>query len=348
MVLPGPGAAMKMAYYNGVGDLTDANITVSGVANDLTFDNNTTIFVDNIQSTDGDLNFGGGVTNLITMASSNAITIDATNSITLGHVGFTVSIVDRLDVMNIDTSTIDSSGTLIIGPTAPNVLIGSPGIPVVIDDSVQVDNIDADVINSTTGTLTIGSTTPTLNIGMPLGNVNIVDNSVLVVGAIDHGVNAFLYNTCPFVSMGGFGGTIQLNGSINFAVSGSATLNYYTDAKEFAMMASGPFAPQVVGWYSIQRLNTMATLVLKWNVAAVLATANSPMALTPALAIPFFPASVQAFACQVRRTGVLSELGTVSISNTGDIGVIPTATGTFSIGDFCDFNTISFTYELTI
>jgi hypothetical protein len=344
MVFPGPSVAGKLAFYDGAGDLTDANISVTGAANDLTFDHNTTLFVDNIQSTDGDLNLGGGVTNLITFASSDAITMDATNSITLGHAGFTVTIVDKLDVLNIDTSVIDSSGSLIIGPTAPNIVIGVAGSDVTIVDGApfEVQNINNPVA------LTIGDTTPNVNIGKTGGNININDNSIMFASVIDHATNAFLYNTCPFINFGGSGGSVQFNGGINFALSGSSALTYYNEWKEFAMQASGPFVAQPAGWYSIQRINTIATLVIKWLGPSVLATATSPMLLTPPLPLAFYPMSVEAFACQVRKTGALFELGTVAISTTGDLTVVPSATNTFTIGDNCDFNTICVSYELTI
>ncbi len=164
----GSGTPGAVAFFDGGGAIASANITVTGANNDLTFDNNTTLFVDNVQSTDGDLNLGGGVTNLLTMNSSNQVTIDATNNITIGHVNSTVDVLDYINVFGINTTQLESLTTLVIGSGTTdvsldalnNLTIGHAGGVVTLLDTVAVDHLSVLDINSPT-TLTIGATTPT-------------------------------------------------------------------------------------------------------------------------------------------------------------------------------------------
>jgi hypothetical protein len=346
-VLPGPGAAGKMAYYNGVGTLTDANITVTGVANDLTFDNNTTIFVDNIQSTDGDLNLGGGVTNLITVTSAGTIAIDATTSITLGHVGFTVNIVDKLDVMNIDTSVIDSSGTLIVGPTAPNILVGQIGSDVEIVDGAPfiVQNI-----NHLTA-LTIGDATPDVNIGQAAaGNVTITTGATLFATAIDSvAAAAFLYNTCPSVSFGGFAGNVQFNGGLTFAASGGIALNYYTDQYNTNVTGTGPDVSQVIGNLALSRVGPIVTISFRWTAA--------PIVTVPATAIVTFDVAIDAVyrptvgpvseICRVYVNGVTAQ-GSFVVDNAGVLTLYPTGTGSWALGQTASADCVTLIYNVNM
>ncbi len=168
--VPGtPGVAGRVAFFDSLGALASSNIEVTGLDDNLTFLNNKTIYVDNIESTDGDLNLGNGVTNLLTLNSLNQTTIDAVNNITIGHVGLAVDIPGDVTTPNIITTDIESLTTLVIGATSTdvtldaitNLTIGHAGGTITLLDTVQVDNLSCLTINSPT-TLDVGSTTPTL------------------------------------------------------------------------------------------------------------------------------------------------------------------------------------------
>ncbi len=241
---PGPGTPGAVAFFDGSGVLSSSNISVTGTNDDLTFVNNKTIFVDNIESTDGDLNLGGGVTNLLTLNSSNQVTIDATNNIRIGHTGLAVDVLDYLTAFAVTTTEIESltalaigggttdvtldaltnltighaggtvnllssigtasidhltcldinsAATLTIGGTTPTLLldaatamtISHPGVVVVIDDSVEVDNIDTINIDSSTPNLNVGVNTTTVLVdGATTLELGHIGGSISVIGAV--------------------------------------------------------------------------------------------------------------------------------------------------------------------
>jgi hypothetical protein len=211
----------------------------------------------------------------------------------------------------------------------------------------SIETNDIDTIN-TNDTLTIGTVKAgPIVISRPGQSVTITDGSQLEVQVLDHATSANLYPSTPFITMGASGGVMQFNGGIGFAQSGPPMMNFFSDFRSFLVGGTGPFASQTIGWYSLQRINTIVTAVIKWTVGTIPVTVNNPLTILPQVPSEFIPLSVQAYSCQVRTVPV-PELGTVSILTNGTIVVFPTATSQWLIGQFCDFDTICFSYEIGI
>lgn len=395
-VIPGPGAAGKMAYYDGAGNLNDANIAVVGASNDLLFNPGTTIGVDNIQPVSPTFTLGAGFTDTIAISSTNAITIDATNSITLGHVGFTVNIVDKLDVMNIDTSIIDSSGSLIIGPTAVNVVIGVAGADVTvvdsapfivqdinhptaltigdttpstaidavtsltlghigmvttIDDSVQVDTINTNDINSSTGTLTIGDTTATVNLGVTpgAGTITVPFNCILTCSQIDAVGATYLYNSSASLLIGAPIGTTAFNDKIVFNKGFATTLDFYASALNLNVTGTGPTASQVIGNLSLQRLGDVVTVIFRWTIGVIVTVpATAIMTLDTAIDAIYRPTNTQSCICRVYVSSVTAQ-GKFSIASTGVVTFFPAvAPGTWTVGQGASADQMSIIYNVNM
>jgi len=308
-VFPGLGSAGKMAYYDISGQLNDAQISITGVENDLTFDTNTTIFVDNLESTaSGVLNIGDvATTNEINIFSLDAANIDA-DAVLIGHEGGVVNIVETTRTPHVVTLDVESETSLDLGI-------------------------------STLGAFTLGRVGST---------VNITSGSSLTVDSISPGAlaSANLFINTPFITMGQGGGVLQLGGGLGFALSGPPSINYYSQDSIFAATVSGPFAPAVTALYSLQRINNVCTLILKWTLGSIVATINAPMSVTPVLTAAFIPVTVQAFACQVRGPTAFYELGTIAINTIGQITIYPSAAGQFVIGNNCNFDTICIQYSM--
>lgn len=236
----------------------------------------------------------------------------------------------------------DASNSIVIGHEGGVVQIGGG----VVTGFVRTNNVDR---NGTPDPINIGNTFASeVNLGRSGQNVNIASGATLMAQSIDFAGPIGLYPNSPFITFGGLGGDIMINGQLSFVASGPPAISYFSENKQFVVTGSGPFAAQTIGSYSAQRLNTMVTFSIKWTVAPVAVTANSALTLTPSLTAAFLPASNQSSACSVQIAGTNYSLGQVTVDTLGVITIVPSLAGTWTIGMMCSFGTICMSYDISI
>jgi hypothetical protein len=236
----------------------------------------------------------------------------------------------------------DASNSIVIGHEGGVVQIGEG----VVTNYVRTSNVDR---NGTPDPLNIGNTFASeVNLGRSGQNVNIASGATLMAQSIDFAGPIGLYPNSPFITFGGLGGDIMINGQLSFVASGPPSINYFSENKQFVVTGSGPFASQSIGTYSAQRLNTMVTFTIRWSVAPVAVIANSVLTLTPSLTADFLPMSIQSSSCSVQIAGANYSLGQVTVDTLGVITIVPSLAGTWTIGMMCSFGTICISYDISI
>lgn len=314
-----PVIPQRIAYFTGSTSSTvdDSGITLDGVNNSLLFQPAGSIQVDSIDSVGGTDQLSVGTATNNTLLLSNP----SQNTILLGNAQ--VNGVFSSNTMQSLTGPL----TLGLGPTTDitmdasnSIFIGHEGGVVQIIDGVVTNFVRASDIdrNGTPDPLNIGDTFASeVNIGRNGQSVNIVAGSQF---------------TTP---------------SISFLASPLSQINYFSTNIRTPVFGFGPFFIQIVGIYSVQRLNEMVTLNIRWSASPVTVTANSALSLTPVIS-QFIPSNNQSFVCSVSIDGINYSQGQITIDTSGGITIFPVVGGVWTIGQKCSFASISCSYDVSI
>jgi hypothetical protein len=317
-ITPVPVTPQTLAFFSGSmsSSISDTSITVDGTNNSLLFQPLGAIAIDTIDSV-------GGTDQLLLGTETN-------NTVVLSQPGQNTQIAGNAEVDGVlSVNTIQSSNE--------ELFINSTGA----GNSVSIDS-PQDVIIGPNNAMSI-------DIGRPGIPVNIFPGATLMVSNIDSSnPPVTLFPSVATVTCGASGSNFIFNGGISFTSSGASQINYYATNLQSTVMGSGPIPTQTIGVYSVQRLNNMVTLNIRWNIAPqTVTTPGTILTLTPSLLAPYIPTNTQFFSCLVRTIITSFELGKITIDNTGGITVVPASTTTWSAG-LCDFGSISVIYDVTI
>ena len=315
---PTPQTPQTLAFFSGStsSSIMSSNITVNGTNNSLLFQPLGTIAIDTIDSV-------GGTDQLLIGTETN-------NTVVLSQPGQNTQITGNAEIDGVlSVNTIQSSNE--------ELFINSTGA----GNSVSIDS-PQDVIIGQNNAMSI-------DIGRPGIPVNIYPGATLMVSNIDStNPPVTLFPSVATVTCGASGSNFIFNGGISFASSGSSQISYYATNVQSTVMGSGPIPTQTIGVYSVQILNNMVTLNIRWTIAPqTVTTPGTILTLTPSLLAPYIPANTQFFSCLVRIAFGSFVLGQITVSNTGAITVVPASTTTWSAG-LCDFGSITISYDITI
>lgn len=293
--------------------------------------------------------------NTITTLDDCNITVSGANNEDLTFQADANIYCDNIDAVDNDVLSLGlSTAEIYIGVNPPtNILqIGHEGLTVSVSEGVATNYVRTVSLdrNMTNDPIFIGDTyATTINMSRSGHEVNIVTGALLRTDQIDSVNPVSLFVNSPFITFGG--SAVQMNGSLSFMASGPSGLNYFTESSQSPVQGSGPFVAQDCCAYTLQRLNSIVNIDIRWTVGSILATANAQLTIGSPIPAAYRPTNFDVFLpCYARSNGITYINSFVRVTMAGDIIVSPTMVpaATFLIGDQIDFNSISIAYSVSL